>query len=217
MQENLLILSLLLKGIVIGLAASIPLGPIGVICIQRTVNKGKTSGFFSGLGAATTDTIFAAIAAFSLSFIINFIEEKKLILEVIGGIIVIILGVKTYFTNPVTQIRRQKSKRNKLLEDFISVFLLTGTNPFAIFFFVALFAAAGIVTKDHNMGLNLIALLGVFLGGALWWYLLSTLVNSFRHRFRLKQLWWINRIMGSIIFILGVLAIVNVIKKLIVG
>ncbi|MCB8963492.1 MAG: LysE family transporter [Bacteroidales bacterium] len=212
-----MILSLLLKGIIIGLVASIPLGPIGVICIQRTINKGKISGFFSGLGAATADTIFAAIAGFSLSYIINFIEERQIIIEFVGGIIVILLGLKTFYTNPVSQLRRHKKKKNKLIEDFISVLLLTSTNPFAIFFFVALFAAAGIVHHSHSMALSSVALIGVFLGGTLWWYTLSSLVNLFRHKFRLKQLWWINKIAGAVILLLGVLAIVNVVNKVFIA
>ncbi len=208
-----MILSLLIKGIIIGLIASIPLGPIGVICIQRTINKGRTSGFVSGLGAAVADAIFAAIAGFSLSYIINFIEERQLIIEFVGGIIVILLGLKTFYTNPVSQLKRHKRKQNKLIEDFLSVLLLTATNPFAIFFFVALFAAAGIVHHNQSLGLSSVALIGVFLGGALWWYTLSSLVNLFRHKFRLKQLWWINKIAGAVILLLGVLAIINVINK----
>lgn len=202
----------LLKGIMVGLLASIPLGPIGVICIQRTINKGRASGFFSGVGAATADTIFAAIAGFSLTFIINFIEEKQRILEVIGGIIVILLGIKTFYTNPVAQLRRHKKQQNKLIEDFLSVLLLTVTNPFAIFLFVGLFATLGLAYNGENIGLSLIALAGVFLGGTLWWFTLSSLVNMFRKKFRLKQLWWINKIAGAVIFILGVLAIVNVVR-----
>jgi len=205
----------LLKGIMIGLLASIPLGPIGVICIQRTINKSRISGFFSGVGAATADTIFAAIAGFSLTFIINFIEEKQKILEVIGGVIVILLGIKTFYTNPVNQLRRHKKNPNKLIEDFISVLLLTITNPFAIFLFVGMFATLGLAYNGENMGLSLITLAGVFLGGTLWWFTLSSLVNIFRKKFRLKQLWWINKIAGGVIFILGVLALINVARVLI--
>lgn len=208
-----MILTLLIKGIIIGLVASIPLGPIGVICIQRTINKGRISGFVSGLGAASADTIFATIAGFSLSYIINFIEERQLIIEFIGGIIVVLLGLKTFYTNPVSQLKRHKKKKNKLIEDFISVLLLTITNPFAIFFFVALFAAAGIVHHNQSFGMSSVALIGVFLGGTLWWYTLTSLVNLFRHKFRLKQLWWINKIAGSVIFLLGALAIVNALMK----
>lgn len=203
-------LTFLLKGILIGLLASIPLGPIGVICIQRTINKSRISGFFSGVGAATADTIFAAIAGFSLTFIINFIEEKQRILEIIGGIIVILLGIKTFYTNPVSQLRRHKKNPSKLIEDFISVLLLTITNPFAIFLFVGLFATLGLAYNGENIGLSFITLAGVFLGGTLWWFTLSSLVNLFRKRFRLKQLWYINKTAGAVIFTLGVLALINV-------
>ncbi|NOU16784.1 MAG: LysE family transporter [Bacteroidales bacterium] len=206
--------TLLLKGIMIGLLVSIPLGPIGVICIQRTINKGRLSGFFSGIGAASADTIFAAIAGFSLTFIINFIEEKQRILEVIGGIIIILLGIKTFYTNPVNQLKRHKKKKNKLIEDFISVLLLTVTNPFAIFLFVGMFAALGLAYNGENMALSLITIGGVFLGGTLWWFTLSSLVNMFRDKFRLKQLLWINKIAGAVIFILGFLALVNVARIL---
>ncbi|NVO10215.1 MAG: LysE family transporter [Bacteroidales bacterium] len=206
--------TLLLKGIMIGLLVSIPLGPIGVICIQRTINKGRLSGFFSGIGAASADTIFAAIAGFSLTFIINFIEEKQRILEVIGGIIIMLLGIKTFYTNPVNQLKRHKKKKNKLIEDFISVLLLTITNPFAIFLFVGMFAALGLAYNGENMVLSLITIGGVFLGGSIWWFTLSSLVNMFRDKFRLKQLLWINKIAGAVIFILGVLALVNVARTL---
>jgi len=206
--------TLLLKGIMIGLLVSIPLGPIGVICIQRTINKGRLSGFFSGIGAASADTIFAAVAGFSLTFIINFIEEKQRILEVIGGIIIILLGIKTFYTNPVNQLKRHKKKKNKLIEDFISVLLLTITNPFAIFLFVGMFAALGLAYNGENMALSLITIGGVFLGGTLWWFTLSSLVNMFRDKFRLKQLLWINKIAGAVIFILGLLALVNVARIL---
>ncbi|HPF93465.1 MAG TPA: hypothetical protein PLV65_06000, partial [Tenuifilaceae bacterium] len=101
-----MIATLLVKGVIVGLLASIPLGPIGVICIQRTVNKGKLSGFLSGLGAATADTIFAAIAGFSLTFVISYIEEKQFIFQAIGGLIVFLLGIKIFYTNPVRQLRR---------------------------------------------------------------------------------------------------------------
>ncbi|QKG81261.1 LysE family translocator [Tenuifilum thalassicum] len=210
-----MLLILLIKGIIIGLAASIPLGPIGVICIQRTINKGRTSGFLSGLGAATADTIFAAIAGFSLSFIISFIKEQQTIIEIVGGVIVVLLGIKIFQTNPISQLKRQKRRKNSLFEDFVSVLFLTGSNPLAVFLFIALFATAGIITDDQSMWLNFIALAGVFLGAALWWYVLSSLVNHFRKHFRLKQLWWINKVSGVVIFVLGGLAIINVIQRLI--
>ncbi len=207
-----MILTLFIKGIIVGLLASIPLGPIGVICIQRTINKGKLSGFLSGMGAASADTIFAAIAGFSLTFIISFIEERQVVFQAIGGIIVFALGVKIFYTNPIKQLRRHKRKKNSLLEDYLSVLLVTITNPLAVFLFIALFASLGVVTEGTNFLLSLVATSGVFIGAILWWYTLTSLVDIFRSRFRLKQLWWINKISGAAIFIIGAVAIIGLIR-----
>jgi len=207
-----MIATLLVKGVIVGLLASIPLGPIGVICIQRTVNKGKLSGFLSGLGAATADTIFAAIAGFSLTFVISYIEEKQFIFQAIGGLIVFLLGIKIFYTNPVRQLRRHKRKQNNLVEDYFSVLAVTITNPLAVFLFIALFASLGVVADSSNWTHSLITTSGVFLGAALWWYILTSLVNAFRTKFRLKQLWWINKVSGAAIFTLGAIAIIGLIR-----
>ena len=197
---------LLVKGIIVGLLASIPLGPVGVICIQRTINKGKLSGFISGLGAATADTIFATIAGFSITFVINFIEEKQFFFQVIGGVIVMILGVSIFYTNPIRQLKRHRKNKSSMLEDYLSVLFITITNPLAVFLFIGLFASLRIVSTVGN-GLYVgILLSGVFLGAATWWFVLSTIINRFRARFRLKQLWYINKISGGAIFILGLIA-----------
>lgn len=202
-------LSLLTKGVIVGLLASIPLGPIGVICIQRTVNKGRLSGFLSGVGAATADTIFAAIAGFSLTFVIAYIFENQVYFQAIGGLVIILLGVKIFFTNPIKQIRKHKRKKNNLVEDYFSILAVTLTNPLAISLFIALFASMGVVSEDGNLLEALISTGGVFVGATIWWYILTGLVNIFRSRFRLKQLWWINKISGSAILLLGVAAIVR--------
>jgi threonine/homoserine/homoserine lactone efflux protein len=207
-----MILSLLIKGIIVGLLASIPLGPIGVICIQRTINKNKLSGFLSGLGAASADTIFAAIAGFSLTFIISFIEEKQILFQAVGGVIVFLLGIKIFFTNPIRQLRRHKRKQNNLLEDYLSVLVVTFTNPLAVFLFIALFATFGVVTDDTKWFHSLVTTCGVFLGAASWWYILISVVYRFRGKFRLKQLWWINKIAGAVISFLGALAIIGLIR-----
>lgn len=207
-----MVLELLIKGIIVGLLASIPLGPIGIICIQRTINKGKVSGFLSGMGAASADTIFAAIAGFSLTFIISYIEEKHIIFQAIGGIIVLLLGIKIFYTNPIRQLRRHKRRKDNLLEDYLSVLLVTITNPLAVFLFIALFASLGVVNEGTSFLLSLIATSGVLIGATLWWYILTTLVDTYRAKFRLKRLWWINKISGAIIFTLGTIALIGLIK-----
>lgn len=197
---------LLFKGIIIGLMASIPLGPIGVICIQRTINKGRRSGFLSGIGAATADTIFATIASYSLTFVIAYIMKHLQFFQAFGGMVIALLGVRIFITNPITQLRKHKRKKNNLIGDYLSVLALTLTNPLAILLFIALFAAFNVVSHDGHAINTLITILGVFIGAVAWWYTLTGLVNLYRDRFRIRQLWWINKISGGVIVLLGAAA-----------
>lgn len=203
-------LELFVKGIFIGFMVSIPLGPIGVLCVQRTLNKGRLSGFISGLGAAAADTVFALLAGFGISIIIRFIEEQQLYFQIIGGAIIIFLGIHVFYSNPVRQIRMQRLNRNKFSQDFLSVFLLTLSNPMAIFFFLAMFTGVNLVSGPMTFFNLTFVVAGVTLGAAAWWFLLSTFVNLFRDYFRLRNIWWMNKIAGVIIFFLGLAAILSI-------
>ena len=203
-------LGFFIKGLIVGFLASIPLGPVGVLCIQRTINKGRFSGIISGMGAATVDSFFALVAALGLTYIINFIEEQHFFIQLIGGGVLIFLGIKIFTTNPVKQIRRHRRKKNKLIEDYFSVLFLTLSNPLAVFLFVAAFAGIGMVTsKDSSLKSSLI-IAGVFAGAMSWWAILTFFIDLFRKRFRLKQLWWINKIAGVIIIVFGIAAMLSV-------
>jgi len=203
-------LGFFIKGLIVGFLASIPLGPVGVLCIQRTINKGRISGVISGMGAATVDSFFALVAALGLTYIINFIEEQHFFIQLIGGGVLVFLGIKIFTTNPIKQIRRHRRKKNKLIEDYFSVLFLTLSNPLAVFLFVAAFAGIGMVTsKDSSLKSSMIVI-GVFAGAMAWWAILTFLIDLFRKRFRLKQLWWINKIAGVIIIIFGVAAMLSV-------
>lgn len=204
---NFLGLELLVNGIVIGFSASVPLGPIGVVCVQRTINKGRTSGFVSGLGAAISDTFYAVIAGLGLTFIINFLREQQTILQFIGGAFLLFIGFRIFYSNPVHEIRKLKRKKSNLFEDFMSVFFLTFSNPMAGLLFIAIFAGLGVLNKAEDLKLTMIMVSGVFLGASFWWFILSSLVNRFRHKVRLKQLWWINKIAGLAIIVFAVAAL----------
>lgn len=203
----------LIKGMIVGLLGSIPLGPVGVLCIQRTINKGRLSGLISGMGAATVDMFFALVAALGLTYIINFIEEQQFYIQLIGGGVLIFLGAKIFNTNPIKQIRRHRKKKNKLIEDFLSVLFLTLSNPLAVFLFVAAFAGIGIVSSNDSSIKSTFIITGVFAGAMVWWGVLTFLVDMFRKKFRLKQLWWINKIAGLIIIVFGVAAMFSVFFK----
>jgi threonine/homoserine/homoserine lactone efflux protein len=207
----------LLKGFIVGLGASIPLGPLGVLCVQKTLSKGRNSGLFTGLGASVSDTFYAGLSLIGLSFVENFINENRAYVMLIGGVIIVLIGLKVYVTNPIKQIR-QKSSNKRHLEDFVEAFIMTITNPGALFLILGLFAAVGINSSDKAGNVTIISTLwGVFLGTATWWFILSTTINVFRKRFRLKQLMTLNRIAGIIIAVLGIISACDGIVKLIVA
>lgn len=196
------------RGILIGLMVSVPLGPMGVLIIQKTLQKGALAGFIAGMGAACADLFYASVAAFGLGFVINIIQSHELILQIIGGIFLLIIGLKIYFDNPLKQIRMKKRvSKTGLLGDFLTLFFLTVSNPVAIVVFMAVFAGTSVFGDTPSFRIEFFVLTGVLLGGGLWWYTLSTLVNIFRRKFRLRVLITINRVSGVIITVLGVLLI----------
>ena len=187
------------RGILIGLMVSVPLGPMGVLIIQKTLQKGALAGFVAGMGAA-----------FGLGFVVTTIQTHELLLQIIGGIFLIIVGLTIYFGNPLKQIRTKKRvSKTGLLGDFLTLFFLTVSNPVAIVVFMAVFAGASVFGDDPSIRIELFVLSGIVIGGGLWWYTLSTLVNIFRKKFRLRVLITINRVSGVIITILGGLVILS--------
>lgn len=197
----------LLKGFIVGLGASIPLGPLGVLCVQKTLSKGRNSGLFTGLGASVSDTFYAGISLLSLAFVEEFISRNRPAVMTIGGIIIFLIGLKVYKTNPIKQIK-QKNNTKRNLEDFGEAFAMTITNPGALFLILGLFAAVGINSGDSTENISVITTLwGVFIGSVTWWFTLTTTINVFRKKFRLKQLILINKIAGVVIAVLGVISI----------
>lgn len=199
-------------GIIVGLSASIPLGPIGVLCIQRTLNKGRLSGFVSGSGAAVADGFFAIIAGFGISIIIDSIIQYQLYLKIAGGILLMVIGIKLLYQNPALELRKQlKKKKQGLLGDFISVFILTVSNPIGIFVFGAVFAGFNMI-HDSNLSVIMI-IIGVLLGASLWWFSLTSFVSIFRKKFRLRKLLLVNRIAGVLVIIFAVIIFISIFKS----
>lgn len=205
----------LIKGFIVGMGASIPLGPLGVMCVQKTLSKGRTSGIVTGLGASLTDTFFAALAILSLAIIQDFVNTNRSSVLLIGGFIIVVIGLKIFLTNPVKQIRQNKGGK-KLFEDFLSAFIMTITNPGAIFLILGLFAFTGLeVDSSSSWKIIISALVGVFFGAMAWWFILSTSINLFRTKFRLRQLLLINRFAGVVIMALGLISLLDGLWQLI--
>ncbi len=197
-------IDLLLKGLVIGLSIAAPVGPIGVLCIRRTLSDGRIAGLVSGLGAATADAFYGCVAGFGLTFISNFLVRQQFGFRLIGGGFLCYLGVKTFAAKPATN--EATVKGNGLIAGYASTFFLTLTNPMTILAFAAVFAGLGLGETEGDYLAAGLLVSGVFLGSALWWLALSTGVAIFRNRFDEQGMQWVNRIAGTIITAFGLAA-----------
>ena len=197
-------MGLFLEGVIIGFAIAAPVGPIGVLCIRRTLADGRASGFVSGLGAATADAVYGALAAFSLTLVTGFLLGGASWLRLIGGVFLLFLGAKTVFTRPAE--RAAPARGVGLLGAYASTFVLTLTNPTTILSFAAIFAGLGVGGASDALSAVLLVL-GVFLGSAAWWLVLSGATGLFRSKFSAGGLRWVNRISGTIIATFGVLVL----------
>ncbi|MCA1991616.1 MAG: LysE family transporter [Coleofasciculus sp. S288] len=195
-----------LKGLIIGFSIAAPVGPIGVLCIRRTLDRGLTSGLVSGLGAATADAIYGCIAGLGLTFVSNLLIRQQLWLHLIGGTFLCYLGIKTFVSPPAQQAAQSRGK--SLVSAYASTFFLTLTNPMTILSFTAIFAGLGIASTRGNYVSAMILVMGVFSGSTFWWMLLAGGIGLFRRKFTLSQLQWINRISGVMITIFGLFALV---------
>lgn len=206
-------LDFLWKGVAIGFAIAAPVGPIGILCIRRSLTSGWLSGFASGLGAATADSIYGCIAGFGLTIIANFLVSQQLIIRLGGGIFLCYLGVKT-FLSPISQ---EAAKTGEVkgfqgfLGNYLSTFLLTITNPMTILAFVVIFAGLGIVRATNTFQAGLLVG-GVFLGSALWWLLLAFIASWLRHKLSSSMLQWVNWIAGVMIITFGLIALTDLLR-----
>jgi len=203
---------LLLKGIMIGVLMSFPFGPTGLLCINRTLTNGRTSGFLSGMGSATGDTIFVVIAGFGVSYLVHFIEAGQFYFHLLGSAIIILLGIRIFISNPVKKFRYRNQGGEKRVWHYFSGMFLALSNPFILFAFLAVFATFNLLDKNSFMpAISLTG--GFFLGATAWWFFISSVVNRLRDRLRLRGIFWLNRIAGAAIFIFGFAAIIGVLMS----
>ena len=201
--------NLFFKGLILGFSIAAPVGPIGVLCIRRTLHEGRISGLISGLGAATADGFYGLVAGFGLTAISDLLIEQQVWLELIGGFYLCYLGIKTFRTIPAEM--STESENKGLWNSYLSTLFLTLTNPVTILSFVAIFAGLGLVTSgsDGGYAAAISLVVGVFLGSGAWWLTLSGLVSLFRDRFNTKALTWVNRLAGIVLAVYGVLALIS--------
>ncbi len=186
-------LMLLAKGLLAGLAIAVPVGPVNVLCVSRTLTKGRTAGLMSGFGAATADAFYGSIAGFSITFVIQFLIRQEHWIRMGGGILLMAIGLVYYFKPP----RRlgKEDGRSSSQSDYTSTLLLTLTNPTTVLSFLAILAALGL-GRHEAWSLTSRLVLGIFCGSMLWWMLLVSIVDRFRDRFNSRAMLWMNRIAG---------------------
>ena len=203
-------LEMAFNGMIIGIVASAPMGPVGVLCVQRTLNKGRWYGFATGVGAAISDLIYAAIAGFGMSFVVDIIENPIIAywIKVAGSILLFIFGVWTFRSNPAQQIRPVSKNKSNLVHNFITGFLVTLSNPLILFLFVAMFGQFTFVV--NNFVPQIVGYVVIVVGALLWWFGLTWLINKVRNRFDVRGIWIINRVIGVIVMVVSAAVAISV-------
>ncbi len=201
--------SFFVRGLLIGLSIAATVGPMFVLCIQRTLQRGQFYGFVSGLGIATADGVYGSIAAFGLTLISNFLVSEQTWIRLIGGLFLIYLGIKTIITRPAE--RAATAKANGYFGAYASTFLLTLTNPMTILSFAAIFAGIGVGGANKSIISATGVVLGVLAGSTLWWIILTSTISLLRSKFTPQWLQWINRVSGAVITLFGAIALLSLI------
>lgn len=203
-------LGLVCKGIVIGVLVSAPMGPIGMLCIQRTLNKGRWHGFITGLGAALSDVVYAALTCLGMGVVVNFVEANQAPLQLFGSIVLGFFGYYIYQSNPIKTLKKQQEKKMSYTQDFITAFLLTFSNVLIVLLYIGLFARFGFVLPEHSVWMLMVGIVCIGVGAVLWWFGITYIIAKLRKWFNVRGIGLLNRIVGSIIIILSVIGALSV-------
>lgn len=203
-------LGLISKGIIIGILVSAPMGPIGMLCIQRTLNKGRWHGFITGLGAALSDVIYAALTCLGMGVVVNFVEANQAPLQLAGSVVLGIFGYYIYQTNPVKNLKKQREKKLSFTQDFITAFLLTFSNVLIVLLYIGLFARFGFVLPEYSFAMLLGGIVCIGLGAVMWWFGITYIVAKLKKWFNVRGIWLLNRIVGTVILFLAVVGVLSV-------
>ena len=196
-------LEIIIKGILIGLTISVPLGPIGMLVVQRTFNRGQKFGIATGLGATFSDLVYTLITLFFLSFVLDFIELHRFVIQLIGSVLVAGFGYYIFNSHPATQPKPNETSKHTLFGDFATSFGLTFSNPLVLFVLIALFARFEFIRNDTTMFITICGILSILAGALLWWSTVTFLVSHFKNKVSMRELKIINQVTGLIIIIIG--------------
>ena len=203
------IISIIIGCVSIGIFLSAPMGPIGILCVQRTLNKGRHSGFFTGVGAAASDLFYCLLTGLGISLVTDFIADHVNILQIVGSIILIVYALYMIVHNPVSQIKENIDQRDDYLRDTVTGFLFTLSNPLIMFLIIPLFARFGFPLPEYKWYHVIMGYAFIVVGALLWWAVITLFVDKVRTHFNIRSMWLINRIIGIIILLLSVYGLVT--------
>jgi threonine/homoserine/homoserine lactone efflux protein len=209
------IVDLVLKGILIGIIASAPMGPVGILCVQRTLNKGRWYGFVTGIGAAASDIIYALITGAGMSFVMDIInnQQNKFWLQLSGSIMLLIFGIICWRSNPTKNMHHSGTNKGTFVHNGVTAFLVTFSNPLIIFLFMGLFAQFAFVIPDHPFEM-LIGYISIVAGALIWWFGLTWLVDKIRNIFDESGILIINRVIGSAVILFSLIVLFGTVFNL---
>lgn len=208
------IVLVILKAVAIGVIISAPMGPVGVLCIQRTLSKGRIVGFCTGIGAAISDLVYCILTAFCLSFVEDFILRNQSELSLCGSVLLTFFALYLFRANPTKQIKPRGKPRTSVKKSILTGYAFTFSNPLIVFLIMSLFARFSFLDSGLSLYHYFFAFLFIFLGALAWWYAVTFFVNKIRAHFNLRSLWYVNRITGSIILIFAIVGIFTSIMAL---
>ncbi|MCI9607778.1 MAG: LysE family translocator [Muribaculaceae bacterium] len=210
------VVNIMLTGTLIGLLISAPMGPIGMLVIQRTLNKGRSAAFVTGIGASLSDLIYCLLTGLGLSFVTDFIESNQNVLQVIGSLVLIIYAIYLFRNNPSRSLKTPAETANNYWRDFVTGFLFTFSNPLILFFIIGLFARFNFLDTNYRFYHYILGYISIIIGAIGWWFLITYFVNKVRAHFNVRSMWLVNRTiavillaMASVGFVLGIKELFN--------
>lgn len=207
-------MEIILKGLFIGFLSSAPMGPVGILCVQRTLNEGRRHGLITGLGAVVGDMIIAflaIIAALGMGFSTTFIQQHQEPLQMVGSVILIIFGYYVFRKNPSRNLAVLKENKMPYWQVFVSSLILTVSNIGTLFLYIALFARFNIIDSNKSFAFDLLTVLIIGIGALCWWLIITWIVNRVRSRFNVRGLQIFNRSVGTILVFVGFVGIITAI------
>lgn len=201
----------ILKGLFIGFIISVPLGPMGLLCIRNAIHKNWREASLIGLGIALADVFYASIAAFGIRHISDFLIEHEKIIHFIGFIILLLIGLKLFFKKPISLIQEQSQKKKQTIQDIGSAFIITASNPLTIIFFGSIFSSL-VSINQLTPALSIYALLaGIFIGAMFWWASLAFTIQKQRNKFNFRKLYWVNKGTAILLILICLVGLISLI------